>query len=858
MIRKAGFDADDPRLVAYALGDLSELEHAEIEALLRHSPEAQSVVAEIRATADQLGRAFEVELEGEDEMGPERRETIASALLDAETPPARLEEDENRSAGSRSWLRPRLAAAAAVLVACAAYAWWQRTDQEAASPETDRDVDVAQNVPAPTAKRVWEVKSLVDRRNQLRDLLDDLLARNDGAGAAKVARNLLDMGDRESGTPALYGARLASGGTPAPSGRLLNMSSDPVVAPPNVNGAAAAWAHQLGLQKQIKGWTRPGKTPTDKNSHFESFLPMSRIFGHTFENAVIPPKTPGQHNVYSLQTPAPAQAGNNPSNARNKPALRTISGIGTVNAASTTMALGNGTRTNSWHVVLPQGVKGQTTTHGFESINLPIQLGSFASAGTGISYGETYTPIVENAFRAARDVPLSTFALDVDTAAYANVRRFLEQRQLPPRDAVRIEEMVNYFSYGDPAPQGNTPVAVSLETSSCPWALEHRLVRIGLKGKEIPKQKRPPSNLVFLVDVSGSMQPENKLPLLKSSLVRLTETLEEKDRVAIVTYAQTAKVALESTFCHDPAPVTSAIGKLLAGGSTNGAAGLDLAYEQANAHFIKGGINRVIVCTDGDFNVGITAKGDLVKLIREKAQNGVFLSVLGFGGGNLKEERLEHIANRGNGNYSYIDSLEEAEKVLVREAGGTLQTIAKDVKLQLEFNPATVQTWRLLGFENRALAARNFNDDRKDGGELGSGATATALYEIIPVGIPAQPGVDSLKYQQPSAQALSEAARSGELLTVKLRYKEPEGTQSKKLEMPLKDDGSSYDDASTDLRFATAVAAYGMILRGSKHRGTATLEMVLELAKSAIGEDPGGDRAAFVELVERTLMLGDQ
>jgi len=461
---------------------------------------------------------------------------------------------------------------------------------------------------------------------------------------------------------------------------------------------------------------------------------------------------------------------------------------------------------------------------------------------------EAYDRVVDNPFLRATQNPLSTFSIDVDTAAYGNLRRFLSSGALPPKDAVRIEEMVNYFAYDYEGPKNKDPFSAQVEVASAPWKPEHRLVKIGLQGREIAQDKRPPSNLVFLIDVSGSMQPPNKLPLIKRGLPLLVEKLTENDRVAIVVYAGASGLALPSTSCDHKAKILAALENLEAGGSTNGGAGIQLAYDTAIANFIKGGTNRVILATDGDFNVGVTNQGELTRLIEEKAKSGVFLSVLGFGMGNYKDSTLEKLADKGNGNYAYVDSLQEARKVLVEEMGGTLITIAKDVKIQVEFNPALVGAYRLIGYENRILRAEDFNDDTKDAGEIGAGHTVTALYEVVPAGKEgALPGIDALKYQKPIEAARE--SKSGELLTLKLRYKEPDAETSKLLQFPVSDSGTGWAQASRDFKFASAVAALGMILRDSPYKGNATVGSVLELAAAGKGEDKQGYRAEFIELV---------
>jgi len=462
---------------------------------------------------------------------------------------------------------------------------------------------------------------------------------------------------------------------------------------------------------------------------------------------------------------------------------------------------------------------------------------------------------LDNPFiRVAQD-PLATFSVDVDTASYANMRRFITMNQLPPKDSVRIEEMINYFTYDYPSPAGSRPIAAYTEVAAAPWKPDHRLVRIAIKAKDVDMSKRPPSNLVFLIDVSGSMATPEKLPMLKSAMKLMIEKLGEGDHVAMVTYAGASGLRLPATSGDKKDLINSAIDGLNAGGSTNGGAGILLAYETAISNFIKGGINRVILATDGDFNVGVTNQGDLVRIIEDKAKTGVFLSVLGFGMGNYKDSTLEKLADKGNGNYAYIDTLSEARKVLVEEMSGTLLTVAKDVKIQVEFNPAEVNAYRLIGYENRALRHEDFNDDKKDAGDMGAGHTVTAIFEVVPRGVEIQiPGVDPLKYQQPAAET-SRRTPNGEILNLRIRYKEHEGNTNQLMETPVLDRAASFNMASPDFRFAAAVASFGMILRDSPYKGQSTLDAVIDMAEKSKGQDRNGYRDEFVKLVRKARAL---
>jgi len=447
---------------------------------------------------------------------------------------------------------------------------------------------------------------------------------------------------------------------------------------------------------------------------------------------------------------------------------------------------------------------------------------------------------------------LSTFSIDVDGASYSNVRRFLHSGQLPPAGVVRVEELINYFHYDYPQPKGEDPFSINTEISDCPWNKENKLVMIGLQGKKIPMDDLPASNIVFLIDVSGSMEDENKLPLVKSSIKLLIEQLREEDHVSMVVYAGNAGLVLPSTSGSQKQKITNAINNLEAGGSTAGGAGIKLAYKIARENFIKKGNNRVILCTDGDFNVGLSSDASLVELIEEERESGVYLTVLGYGMGNYKDNKMQKLADKGNGNHAYIDNLNEAKKVLVNEFGGTLFTIAKDVKLQVEFNPRKVQAYRLVGYENRKLNNEDFNNDKKDAGDIGSGHTVTALYELIPVGVVSNfiEKVDPLKYSK-ADKSLS--GDDDELVNIKFRYKKPDGNKSMLIEHAVED--NDVTNTSDNFRFVSAVAQFGMLLNNSSFKQGSSFSNAKTLASGAIGRDEEGYRKEFLELIKKARKL---
>lgn len=473
---------------------------------------------------------------------------------------------------------------------------------------------------------------------------------------------------------------------------------------------------------------------------------------------------------------------------------------------------------------------------------------------------EEYQKQIENKFIQSLKEPLSTFSIDVDNASYSNARRFIQSGQLPNADAVRIEEFINYFNYDYQKPTGKHPFSVSTEISTAPWNEKHKLVHVGIQGKDLDYDNLAPSNLVFLIDASGSMEAQNKLPLLRSSLKLLLTQLSKNDRIAIVAYAGAAGLVLESTPATETNKIMNALEAVSAGGSTAGGAGIQLAYSLAKDNLIKEGNNRVILCTDGDFNVGVNSPKELVTMIESKRNDGIYLTVCGFGMGNYKDHQMEDLSNAGNGNYFYIDNIQEAKKVFVTQMRATLFTIAKDVKIQIEFNPTKVAAYRLIGYENRMLAKEDFNDDKKDAGELGAGHTVTALYEIIPVGVKSEffPSVDDLRYQKEENKikaSYTAAASSDELLNLKLRYKKPNEDTSNLIVNPLKDDNIALEKTSDNFRFSAAVAEFGMILKNSEFKSNASYNQVITLAKNAKGKDTEGYRTEFLKLVESCQLM---
>ncbi|HEY0947610.1 MAG TPA: VWA domain-containing protein [Opitutaceae bacterium] len=851
---------DDPQLTAYALGELDGAERAAVEAAVRADPALQAAVAELRAFACDLGDALA------HESAPTPTDADATDRMTADPISCRTLYDKMaepvqnaRAGGAPSRGEPRVGAAAAdpyrrkrkvvrfpfyyVVTGLAAAGFavvvWIHDRDDAAKEQAkvqvfEVNLERARSEPAEATsadqsalggKAVVEV-TLPEASAPSAPAVAPVppvataVVSNEApaASAASRAAPLLEQVKRENAVSAASSPQVA-----------FTPPADPSI----VGRRDAAATGAVGVESQVgASWSTDHRLAEVKHP-----LPAS-----------------GQKSELMLA----GATGTLPASRNPMLTHYTVAGEGAV--PGYVMAPGNGAS--------PAGnvVFGDTTAASSRLVPEPTPAPpSHLAPNT-----EGYAYVQDNAFLGATENPLSTFSIDVDTASYANVRRFLRGGRLPPRDAVRIEELVNYFPYGYEPPTTNTsgaaaepadsaPFAAHLEVASAPWAPEHRLVRIGLKGRELATAARPAANLVFLLDVSGSMSASNKLPLVKESMRLLLGKLRPDDRVAIVTYAGASGLALPSTPVKQKADILASLDLLRPGGSTNGAMGIQLAYDVAKANFVGGGLNRVILCTDGDFNVGVTSQGELVRLIEDKAKSGVFLTVLGFGMGNYKDATLEQLADKGNGAYGYIDTEREARKLLVEQVEGTLATIAQDVKVQVEFNPARVAAYRLIGYENRLLKKEDFNNDTVDAGEVGAGHTVTALYEVVPAGVawsPAGGTVDELKYRAvKTPHSAVRTPHSEELLTVKVRYKAPGGDTSRKLEFPLTDRGTEFAAATADFKFSAAVAGFGLILRESPHKGAATFAKVIDWAEDGLAEDPDGHRTEFIELVRTAQRL---
>jgi len=842
------YEPDDPRLTAYALNELDEDASREIEAHLQEDPEARRMVEEIRATSALL--TTELKKESGPKLHTGQRVAIQTvARIGTKSPPSKRPEPLRQ-------YRPFIAAAAALLLISVTMFWFTTEKRNApvalktygyktppsSSVSADAKHQYAEN---PKEERLEtssektnsdEVFSSDSRENvgafAGRERSQFGYSRKEKEGEVERMRvpaseTRTEIQQRMKERQAILEEaekKAAANETPLVVGRKEGVVKK---LPSSMPQGATTPADYAPQKSPVAPPSSVRTQPTDDvGKRAVGGLAFDDKFKNEFKKAQTRPLAPDE-GVTNLKNTVdnPAPLGDR---------------ISTTSPATPLNPLGYTT---------PEAKKPEPPLR-----YAPTQYRSYIQPTYILPQGsEEYARVNDNTFRdtSVLEHRLSTFSADIDTAAYSNVRRFLNQRQLPPVDAVRIEEMVNYFKYDYAAPNDGKPFHVFMELAQCPWNPNHKLARIGIKAAEIAKDQRPTSNLVFLIDVSGSMEDSTRLPLVKKGLMALVENLNENDRVAIVTYANGTTLALPSTPCSQKNAITRVIASLKADGGTNGGDGIQRAYEQAAQNFVRGGVNRVILATDGDFNIGITDQTQLTALIEAKAKEGVFLTVLGYGMGNLKDAKLELLAGKGNGHYAYVDTEAESRRVLVDQLCGTLVTVAKDVKFQVEFNPARVRGHRLVGYENRVLEHADFNNDAKDAGEIGAGHIVTALYEIVPTRASvALPGTDPLRYLPAEADA---PAQSEELLMLKIRYKLHNQDTSNLLEFPIEDAGTSYAKASKDFKFCAAVAGFGMLLRGSPYRGNSTFDSVLELATECVNGVP--ERKEFIELVQKAREL---
>ncbi len=811
------FDPDDPRLTAYALGELPDAaDRAHVEALLAASPEARAELADIRALTASLTAEYDQDRLAADDP------TVPAPANVIRLPDARW-----------TWVRPWLAAAAVLFLMGLGYSMLPVFNSVQVKGSLYKKQLAQAQARAASVPKASEAAAPI-----VAEPVQELILPKEDPTGALLAQN---------GKPAYENGQTTTlAAPPTPVGP--EPTSDLKASPDVASAPLFAQTRTANAAKSLLA----ASTPPPANAKRGDYSIAAAT------TAVRRPSS-GAGAANSSELSLDKDLSPDPDIVGAMPPPRTLSIPQT--KVTTYRALRAPGQVDASRVPAPAAAVSDTSDERFglsESADKPERARAFNTAA--------YDHVTETPFLTAKDNPLSTFSVDVDTASYSIVRRFIEGGSLPPAGAVRIEEMLNYFpyDYAPPAPGDEHPFAVHLEGAACPWNPDHRLVRIALKGREMAQDKRPPSNLVFLIDVSGSMEPPERLPLIKESLRLLVERLTDNDRVAIVVYAGNSGLVLPSTNGTHKDTILQALDRLEAGGSTNGASGIKLAYKVAQDSFLKGGTNRVILATDGDFNVGTTSQSELVRLIEKEAKGGVFLTALGVGTDNLKDSTMQKLADHGNGNYAYLDRIEEAKKVLVEQMSGTLVTIAKDVKIQVEFNPATVNSYRLIGYEKRLLRKEDFNDDRVDAGEIGAGHSVTALYEVVPVGRRdpgAAPATDALKYQaipdsRPArASAPPESVDADELLTVKIRHKAPDSdTSERSYETAFVDHGIStndYANASPDFKFAAAVASFGLVLRDSPYKGNATLGAAIELAQEGKGTDAAGYRAGFIELARR-------
>ena len=835
---------DDPRITAYALGELDGADRARVERALRDDPALRAQVEEIRATASQLESALAEEIFAEENSLPPTVDPLAApAASPMATVRSRASDRHLRGPWAQLFQFPQLYFVVSGLAAACFVMYFVMAPPPPSGPAA---------IGFKTEKVLVDMSKLVPVADgsATRSVSGENATPTPPAGAASDAgtvansfsppRALLDQG-RDSTAGGALSPSQATGET--------SRANPPANSPPqgpsplSVKSSPARGLAASGNGGMIFNESRglPGARPRE-------FLK-----GTDFADAVAndKPEAPADAALSAATPASPPSTGGGkmylPAFTMSAERLRSLRGASAVTS---------------------EPAPGQPAEKPAAAVRFAPQqltlLPSRSRGGRDGAKGDAPAASPDNDFVSVAKHPESTFSIDDDSVSYTNVRRFLQAGRRPPRDAVRIEELLNYFPYHYPPPpaKSDVPFATSLEVAEAPWAPAHRLVRIGLKGREVTTAERPAANLVFLLDVSASMAAPNRLPLAKESMRMLVGRLRTDDRVAIVTYAAQSSVALPSTPVARAVEIVAALDGLVPGGSTNGVMGLQLAYEVAKANFVTDGINRVILCTDGDFSVGAAGDDDRVRLVEENAQSGLALTVLGFGLGRQKDLALEKLAEKGNGHYGAIDSRREADKVLVQQVNGTLVTIAKDVKVQVEFNPSLVASYRLIGYEDRVLTPEYFGNDKVDAGEIGAGHTVTALYEVVPLQASGKVakkdgGVEYRPYAFYSGVTDHAVVpgridpRGNDLLLVKVRYKKPDGVMSRRLDFPMTDPGGKFSAATPDFKFAAAVAGFGMILRDSPHRGTATMASVVDWALEGQGDDPGGYRAEFVELARR-------
>jgi Ca-activated chloride channel family protein len=798
-----------PDLTAYALGELNETDARKVEVYVRENPEAARVIEEIKATA----RLLETELQSESlpALNSDQRRRLEKKIG-----------GESFLVWDFSWMRARWLAPVAVVVMVVMgvrqYIEVTRPENISLNPAATKPPLVVRMQEPVVNSQPMPAQPITAQAVANEPKVKPPSSAKEQTYFAKGDSEAKDTNDGKSRVEAVGGlAEVAVSKKIPPEPRLIPTE--------NIAGAVINGADKHSNANAGSGSTldlAAEETSIEEPAVFSPAVTAGNSGAATAGIGV-------RDSVAATQVMV----------AQNKLAVN--SGLRQRTAPAEIMDLGAGRRVSDG---------GQAKTGETKRANKkPAKSIQTSSPDGDTGDTEHYDYFKENSFTRVTDEALSTFSIDVDTAAYANVRRFLTQGQLPPKDAVRLEEMINYFSYNYAEPIEGRPFSVNLEMAAAPWDGSHQLVRIGLKGQALSAKNRPRANLVFLIDVSGSMKQANKLPLLQQSMKMLIKQLEAHDRVAIVVYAGRSGVVLPSTSGSDQQKILKAIDQLHAKGGTNGGQGIEAAYRLASENFVKGGINRVLLATDGDFNVGLASEGDLIRLIQEKAKTGVFLSVLGFGSGNLKDSMMVKLADKGNGHYAYIDDLKEAKKVLVEEIAGTLITIAKDVKVQVEFNPKYISAYRLVGYEKRALRNQEFSDDKVDAGEIGAGHTVTVLYEVVKS--------EPLKYQSKKAPAPT-ASTDG--LTVKLRYKQPEGKVSELIEVPMKYEERNFTESSSDFQFACSVASFGMLLRESEHKATTSFKAIADLAEkhTKLKGISNPYRQEFVELVKKASRLSSE